>query len=141
MNEIFSKTTFAHAWQEFQETLHDQCDTINAESRLVRSRATTSSSYFFSSQSIIETPLQTEYFKHLPGILTGIGIIGTFAGLLIGLFYFDTSDPSKVNESVSLLLSGVREAFVVSAIAIAIAMYVTNSEKNIPAFALACSKN
>lgn len=120
---------FLHGWDEYQETLHDQYENVDGELRIVRTRATVPSGHFFASQNMVETPLKTEYFKHLPGILTGIGIIGTFAGLLIGLHYFDASDPAKVQESVSLLLKGVRDAFLASASAIALAMYITNSEK------------
>ena len=34
---------------------------------------------------MVDAPLRTEFYKHLPGILTGLGIIGTFSGLIIGL--------------------------------------------------------
>jgi putative membrane protein len=122
-------TSLAHPWQEFDDTLHDQQNNVDGEMIVTRSRATVSSAYFFSAQKIIETPLKTEYFKHLPGILTGLGIIGTFGGLLIGLTSFNPADPAKVQESLKLLLSGVRDAFVASAIAITLAMYITNSEK------------
>ncbi|GGP26846.1 hypothetical protein GCM10010971_26650 [Silvimonas amylolytica] len=129
LDQIFQETGFRHVWQEYQETLHDQHELHEGEVRVVRSRSTVPAAYFFSSQSLIDTPLRTEYFKHLPGVLTGIGIIGTFAGLLVGLFYFDPSDPARINDSVGLLLNGVRDAFIASALAILIAMYVTNSEK------------
>lgn len=120
---------FQHAWDEYQDTLHDQCENVDGELQIVRTRATVPSGYFFAHQNMVDTPLKTEYFKHLPGILTGIGIIGTFAGLLIGLYNFDASDPAKVQESVSLLLHGVFEAFVASAVAISLAIFITNSEK------------
>ena len=32
----------------------------------------------FNTQVLVDTPLNTEFFRHLPGLLTGIGIIGTF---------------------------------------------------------------
>lgn len=129
--EVFagSDERLQHAWGEFKETLHSQYEDADGERRIACTRSTVPAAYFFASQNIVDTPLKTEYFKHLPGILTGIGIIGTFAGLLLGLTYFDASDPEKVQQSVSLLLNGVRDAFVASALAIACAMYITNSEK------------
>lgn len=45
-------------------------------------RATVPAETFFTEQALVDTPLRTEFFKHVPGILTGIGIIGTFYGLL-----------------------------------------------------------
>lgn len=125
----FKDTPFEHSWLEFAETLHDQMQVIEREEHLARIRATAPSSYFFSAQKIVETPLRTEYFKHLPGILTGIGIIGTFAGLMIGLAQFDPSNPLKVQESVATLLKDVLFAFVGSLCAIVAAMLITHSEK------------
>ena len=131
LKEIFAtaSASLKSAWDEYNETLHHQHSTLDGEYRLSKVRATVQSSVFFGSQNLVDTPLRAEYFRHLPGIVTGIGIIGTFAGLLIGLFYFDASDPVKIQDSVSILLDGVRDAFFASAAAITVAMYITNSEK------------
>lgn len=131
MDNVFASAheRIQHAWSEYKETLHEQLTTADGEHRIEKVRSTTQSSTFFGDQNLVETPLKTEYFKHLPGILTGIGIIGTFAGLLIGLFSFDAGNPEKISKSVEVLLHGVRDAFIASACAIGIAMYVTNSEK------------
>lgn len=129
LRTIFKGSALEHSWLEFEETLHDQCEIFDGESRVSRIRATAPASYFFSGQKIIETPLRTEYFKHLPGILTGIGIIGTFAGLMLGLYNFDPSDPSKVQESVASLIRDVFCAFVGSICSIVVAMMITHSEK------------
>ena len=84
---------------------------------------------FFNHQIIIETPLAVEFYKHLPGILTGMGIIGTFFGLVTGLSEFNISDPQKINDSLTLLLSNVKEAFIFSGIAISLAIIITIVEK------------
>ncbi|MGV2950357.1 anti-phage ZorAB system protein ZorA [Acinetobacter sp. AGC35] len=95
------------------------------------SRATVSSDVFFSQSVIVDTPLRVEFYKHLPGIITGVGIIATFAGLLFGLLAFDPAgDPEKVQDSLGLLLGGVSEAFMASALAIATAMLITWREKS-----------
>jgi hypothetical protein len=78
----------------------------------------------------VDTPLRTEYFRHLPGILTGLGIIGTFFGLIIGLSGFDPGTPEKVQESVNGLIRDVLYAFVGSLVAIVCAMIVTHLEKH-----------
>lgn len=85
---------------------------------------------FFNGATLIEGRLFTEFFKHLPGVFTGIGIIGTFMGLITGLRAFQISEePSVIRESLNLLLHCVHEAFLVSAGAIALAMIVTVLEK------------
>lgn len=78
---------------------------------------------------MIETPLGTEFYKHLPGILTGIGIVGTFFGLMLGLQHFDPSTPEQVNASVDKLLKDVLFAFIGSFISIMASIAVTITEK------------
>ena len=77
-------TLFARLWEEYDESLHKQkeIDPSNGSERVAKIRATVSSSAYFSYEVLVESPLKTEFFKHLPGILTGIGIIGTFFGML-----------------------------------------------------------
>lgn len=128
-NEVFVTSAIAHHWNEFQETLHDQFTDIDGERAITRSRSTAPASYFFSPQSVVDTPLQTEYFRHLPGILTGLGIIGTFLGLMLGLHSFEPGDPEKVQQSVSGLIQDVLYAFIGSLAAIVCAMFVTHLEK------------
>lgn len=85
---------------------------------------------YFNGQSVVDGRLRAEFFKHLPGLLTGIGIIGTFTGLIGGLESFHVSeDADTVRGSLSGLMNEVGEAFVVSASAIGAAMLVTFLEK------------
>lgn len=126
---IFNNTKLELIWAEYSETLHDQVDNSGAEVVVRKVRSTMPSQVYFNQQIIIETPLAVEFFKHLPGILTGLGIIGTFYGLINGLTSFDTTDPQKINESLTLLLNSVRHAFIFSAAAICAAIVVTFLEK------------
>jgi putative membrane protein len=129
-DEIFASSRFAHNWNEFQETLHDQHEEVDGERIVARTRSTIPAAHYFSAQSVVDTPLRTEYFRHLPGILTGLGIIGTFFGLMVGLSQFDPSAPEKVQQSVSGLIQDVLFAFFGSLTAIIFAMLVTHLEKN-----------
>lgn len=123
--------TLKSCWDEFSDTLHGQ---KKADSQGImqvnRYRATALANSFFTEQIVISTPLKAEFFKHLPGILTGIGIIGTFLGLILGLFTFDVSkDADQVRNSLRNLLSSVGNAFIVSLTAIGMAMWITWLEK------------
>lgn len=128
-NKVFEKTQLQNIWAEYSETLHDQFESDGAETLVKKTRSTLPSQVFFNQQVVIETPLAVEFFKHLPGVLTGLGIIGTFYGLINGLSTFDTTDPEKINESLTLLLKSVEHAFVFSALAISFAIFVTILEK------------
>lgn len=130
LSAIFRDSELSHSWQEYAETLHNQYQVRDGENHITRIRSTAPAAYFFSIQKVIETPLKTEYFKHLPGILTGIGIIGTFGGLMLGLHHFNPSNPARVQESVTNLLNDVLYAFGGSMSSIVVAMFITNSEKN-----------
>ncbi|MGQ1176634.1 anti-phage ZorAB system protein ZorA [Acinetobacter baumannii] len=131
LDSIFEKgTPLKHAWLNYKNSFHDIYETLDGEDVLVSSRATVSSDVFFSQAVIVDTPLRVEFYKHLPGIITGVGIIATFAGLLFGLLAFDPAgDPAKVQDSLGLLLGGVSEAFMASALAIGTAMIITWREK------------
>lgn len=129
LNKVFQGTLLHENWLDFSKTLHEQTivDPVKGSSK--RYRMISHVSNYFTAASVIDKPLRVHYFKHLPGILTGVGIIGTFSGLLFGLSNFDTSSPEVISQSVSLLLAGVRDAFYASAFAITVAMVVTHVEK------------
>lgn len=129
LSELFAQSSMKHSWSEFEESLHQQKNLVEGELKLQKVRATAPSAVYFTEQQLIDIPLNTEFFKHLPGILTGIGIIGTFYGLMIGLFHFDPSTPEQVTSSVASLLRDVLYAFLGSFTAIAASIAVTWLEK------------
>jgi hypothetical protein len=120
-----------HCWTEYRDTLHPQNGISSTGEQVVaRWRATASAGAFFSERVLVDIPLRSEFFKHLPGILTGLGIIGTFTGLIFGLMGFQVSDdPNAVRGSLQGLLNAVGGAFVVSGTAIGLAMLTTLFEK------------
>ncbi|HZW24353.1 MAG TPA: hypothetical protein VFF26_02615 [Gallionella sp.] len=128
IDQIFRESdTLEHLWQEYADTLHKQ---HTDEPGAVRFRSTVPAGMVFRPDILVDIPLRTDFFKHLPGLFTGIGIIGTFYGLLLGLQSFSVSEnPVIVRASLSQLLNGVSEAFLVSAAAITLAMAITFVEK------------
>lgn len=80
LSELFSKDKILdHLWKEFRDTLHEQKDLdASGTYHTTAIRQTVPAEMYFSEQMLVYSPLKTEFFKHLPGILTGIGIIGTF---------------------------------------------------------------
>jgi hypothetical protein len=130
---VMTTERLAHLWGEYSKTLHAQKDRDTmGQSHVVRWRATCLAGSFFSEQALVDTPLRTEYYKHVPGILTGIGIIGTFSGLIAGLLHFDvSSDPALAEAGLRQLLDAVGHAFIVSGTAIGLAMLFTGIEKRL----------
>ncbi|QDL35951.1 anti-phage ZorAB system protein ZorA [Rhodoferax sediminis] len=130
-SEVMVNDTLRHCWDEYRDTLHPQKQAdADGMMQVSRWRATATANGFFTDQALVEAPLRTEFYKHLPGILTGLGIIGTFSGLIIGLQGFKVSDNAAVvRSSLETLIVSVGGAFVISGIAIALAMVVTTIEK------------
>ncbi|MFM0184155.1 anti-phage ZorAB system protein ZorA [Paraburkholderia nemoris] len=131
--KAMSGPALSHLWSEYRKTLHPQKGADeHGQIQLVRWRSTALAESFFTEQAVVESRLKTEYFKHLPGILTGLGIIGTFLGLIKGLIHFDVSiDPAKAQEQLRGLVNSVGHAFFVSASAIGLAMLFTWIEKSL----------
>ena len=129
LEQIFQKTgVLEHLWREYADTLHKQADA--GQPQAMRFRSTLPAGVVFRPEILVDIPLRTDFFKHLPGLFTGVGIIGTFYGLLVGLQAFVVSEnPVIVRASLTQLLHGVSEAFLVSASAITLAMIVTFIEK------------
>ena len=123
----------AHAWSQYEETLHPQykVDAATGQTHLVCWRETALAETFFSAKDIVDTPLKADLYKHLPGILTGLGIIGTFLGLIQGLTAFDPTDQEHLNTQLEALLKAVAQAFYVSGSAITLAMLFTWIEKTL----------
>ena len=131
LGAIFAGTRMAPAWQEYEETLHEQVEYVAGERRTTAIRATVPAQHFINSETVVDPWLGSEYFKHLPGILTGMGIIGTFYGLISGLTRFDLniSNPGLLTTSLKGLFLEVQYAFTFSGFAIASAIVVTFIEK------------
>ncbi len=135
LKQVMTDEPFKHLWSEYAETLHRQRAVVDGEEKLVSLRATYLAEAFFTYQTIVDTALRTEFFKHLPGIFTGIGIIGTFSGLILGLSEFQISDVpaehvrAEAMRNLRNLITHVAYAFIVSAGAITIAMFLIFFEK------------
>lgn len=120
----------ARLWAEYNQALEVLGRLESGTQSVARAwQATSPAEHFFPEQLVVDSPLRADFFRHVPGILTGVGIIGTFMGLILGLLRFDVSDPEQVQAQLSVLLQTVGQAFMVSAVAIALAMVFTWVEK------------
>ncbi|HEC0482132.1 anti-phage ZorAB system protein ZorA [Pseudomonas aeruginosa] len=122
----FRREPLKHLWIEYADTLHELRQAGSGGTALTEFRATIPAEAMFTKEVLVDGRLFDEFTRHLPGVLTGLGIIGTFAGLLSGLDKFKV-DPEKIQNTVNglgPLLEGVQHAFVASGSAIACAMLV-----------------
>ena len=126
LDGIFAMSPFKSLWAEYCASLHVVQGRNNTKTILATAPAET----FFSKESVIDLHINADFYRHLPGILTGIGIIGTFSGLVWGLHQFKP-DSSDALASLPLLLQEVTSAFIGSGFAILAAIFVTYKEKSV----------
>jgi hypothetical protein len=129
VSRVLNREPFKHLWEEYADTLHELTKASNGTTALTEVRATVPAEVFFTRDVLVDSRLFDEFTRHLPGVLTGLGIIGTFAGLLEGLSQFDATSSATAVAGLKPLLDGVAHAFTASAIAIACAMFVTFASK------------
>lgn len=53
----------------------------------------------------------SRFLEHAPSIMTSLGILGTFTGIVIGLLHFDSRN---IDASIPMLLAGLQTAFITS---------------------------
>lgn len=126
VGKAFRWEPLKHLWEEYADTLHELRKAGSGDAVLTEFRATVPAESMFTRDVLVDGRLFDEFTRHLPGVLTGLGIIGTFAGLLDGLEKFKV-DPEKIQNTVNglgPLLVGVQHAFLASGAAIACAMLV-----------------
>lgn len=124
MAAYFSSEPLRHLWEEYADTLHEMKRASRGEISITEVRATVPAETLFTREVLVDSRLFDDFTKHLPGVLTGLGIIGTFAGLLKGLDKFDPSTTERAVSGLGPLLAGVSHAFVASGTAIGCAMFV-----------------
>lgn len=131
VGRLFATEPLKHLWDEYNDTLHEVQKAAAGEVQLKETRATMPAEVFFTREVLVDNRLFDDFAKHLPGLLTGLGIIGTFAGLLEGLQNFNPTTSASAVAGLRPLLAGVSHAFIASAAAIGCAMLVVALTKTL----------
>ncbi|MCH7396732.1 MotA/TolQ/ExbB proton channel family protein [Belliella sp. DSM 107340] len=85
---------------------------------------------YFNEYNLILNNSNFRYYLTLPNIFVGLGILGTFVGLVYGISSFDNlSDSSVIKESISVLLSGMGTAFYTSIVGMFFSIFFNIIEK------------
>ena len=124
VGKAFRWEPLKHLWEEYADTLHELRKASSGTVVLTEIRATVPAEAMFTRDVLVDGRLFDDFTRHLPGVLTGLGIIGTFAGLLDGLSEFKPTPIEAAVNGLGPLLLGVQHAFVASGTAIACAMGV-----------------
>ena len=60
---------------------------------------------------LVDAVIHRERLSQVPGVMTGLGILGTFIGLSIGLQSFNTGTTAEITGSIEPLMDGIKVAF------------------------------
>ncbi len=104
----------AEVWHEFQNSLITREPKEN-EKKIVYK--TDEASLFFSEERLLGQYMNLRFWNSVPALLVGLGILGTFVGLVWGLLPFSNIDfqqTENIRSAIQSLLSGVSTAFVTS---------------------------
>ena len=115
INAAFEETKLLKVvWKNFEKTLTRTSGKIYS---------TADAAEFFNTQSLTRGMNMT-FWQAYGGIFTGLGILGTFAGLTFGLSGVDMTSGNieTLKGGIAQLLSGVESAFVTSLVGIACAI-------------------
>ena len=100
------------AWREFEDSLiawnYNKIEIVYK---------TDEASFFFSEERLLEQHLNLRFWNSVPTLLVGLGILGTFVGLVWGLRSFSGIDEftsAEMEKAIKELLPGVSTAFVTS---------------------------
>lgn len=107
--ELFRNENASIAFSEYKKELQrmdsEESATIRPDIR----------DYF--NEELVDSVVMAEISEQIPGVMTGLGILGTFIGLTIGLSKFNLGsdiDTSLMQTSISGLLEGIKTAFITS---------------------------
>ncbi|WP_237060387.1 MotA/TolQ/ExbB proton channel family protein [Microbulbifer sediminum] len=62
-----------------------------------------------------------DFVEHAPGVMTSLGILGTFFGIIIGLFDFSLED---IDNSIAVLMDGLKTAFITSVVGLSLSLFI-----------------
>ena len=123
------KTYVGKQWNEFDETLvlsHDGKKLFN----------TVDASYFFNTQNLARGITDSRIISAAPGLLTGMGVLGTFIGLQLGMgsLNLDFANVDDLTKTITPLVKGATVAFSTSVWGILTSIIFNISEKGVEAY-------
>lgn len=104
-------------------------ETINIESEYGMKTNIPASEYFNDISICTCNKLNLRILDTASGTLVGLGLLGTFLGLTLGIEGFDSSDAERINESIQGLLSGMGTAFFTSLLGMTFSIIFTVADK------------
>jgi len=97
VEDISTNQTLKTIWDNFDKTLIKHNDGEN-----FTLKSSVDIEYFFNKKSLIKS---SKLFDVIPGVLLGIGLLGTFFGLYFALVQVDMSNQENLKNSIEILIN------------------------------------
>lgn len=110
VNDHCNVSSVRRSWKEFDQSLLS----FETDPRI---RSTVDSSEYFNSETLAGELLHNRVLNLVPGLLTALGVLGTFLGLTIGLSGLQTGDDASTDQlrnGIQQLIAGASTAFLTS---------------------------
>ncbi|BAZ93751.1 uncharacterized protein FOKN1_1353 [Thiohalobacter thiocyanaticus] len=127
---IKKSSMLQHAWHEFSETLLLPDPDLDDGPDVVRNTADADA--YFSRQTILQPIVDLRWYSAVPNILTGMGIMFTFVGLVAGIYLASDGLGGGVEEAkqaLERLLGGASLAFMTSIVGLFFSLLFSALEK------------
>ncbi|MEZ8946203.1 hypothetical protein AB6E30_19385 [Vibrio sp. 10N.247.311.12] len=133
-NAIVSANCLKSPWEEFQRSMQlPNKDYVLDGDEAPALRNTIQVKSLFDISNIVEPYLNVRLYTSAPNILTGLGLLFTFVGLMIGIgeasVGLSSSDIDDAKQSLNPLLSGASIAFTTSVVGLLLSMIFSVFEK------------
>lgn len=119
------------SWREFEETLLLPGEDFDGEKEVIMN--THLPAVYFNQKNLLLPNINLRYYNALPNILTGLGIVGTFIGLTVGISLaapgLNSNDIKDAKEALNILLDGASLAFITSIVGLLASLVFSAYEK------------
>lgn len=109
--------------------LEDYKSSINIDTNSGRKTNVPSSEFFSEFNSCKVRSINMRMLDTASGTLVGLGLLGTFLGLTLGIQNFDSSNTENIQKSIEALLSGMGTAFFTSLVGMSLSLVYTFFDK------------
>lgn len=118
---IAADPNLSQEWKEYKSTFMEALGSVKTDEY---------ASDFFNPKSLLYEGANLSLVSAGPNILTGLGVLGTFTGLTMGISDFDTDTADTIKASIQMLLSGMGSAFATSIWGMMLSLVLTYIEKS-----------
>ncbi len=119
--KISNSPVLKNAWNEYSSTFFDFKKMKKTYEQSI---------YFFSPSQLFHNSYNIKWLQSVPSVLVGVGILGTFVGLTVGISDFHTTNTTEIQNSITKLLAGMGTAFVSSIWGMGLSLIYSYIEKD-----------